>query len=252
MSTHSSIASRPRRERASRAWSTCFPYDYDAGELLHRLRDCKLTQVLHNLPAGDWAKGERGIACIPGRESEFREGVARAIDYAKVLGCGQLNCLAGIVPSGRTFDEVLPTLADNLRHADRELRKASIRLLVEAINTRDIPGFALNRTRQVAAILSQFELSNTWLQYDAYHMQVMEGDLLPTIQAHFARIAHIQIADTPGRHEPGTGEINYRFILAKLDELGYGGWVGCEYKPAAATQDGLGWMNDHINKGTLA
>lgn len=219
-----------------------FPYDYDAQDLARRLKDHGLVQVLHHLPAGDWAEGERGIACLPGREAEFRDGVQRAIHYAKALGCPQLNCLAGIVPADVTPGDVEATLATNLKYADAELAKADIRLLVEAVNTRDIPGFAMHRTAQVVAFIEKHALVNTWLQYDAYHMQVMEGDLTPTLTSQFARIAHVQIADTPGRNEPGTGEINYPFLMGRLDALGYTGWVGCEYKPRAGTTEGLAWM----------
>ncbi|MBB3329394.1 hydroxypyruvate isomerase [Halomonas campaniensis] len=220
-----------------------FPYDYPAEEIKRRLDGNGLTQVLFNLPAGDWAAGERGIACHPDRVEEFRDGVERAIAYARVLGNTQVNCLAGIKPQGVSDDEARRTLIENLRFAAKKLADAGILLIAEPINTRDIPGFFLNRTEQALAIFDEVASDNLRLQYDIYHMQIMEGDLAPTIEKHLARIAHIQIADNPGRHEPGTGEIHYPFLFAHLDRVGYRGWVGAEYKPAGRTEEGLGWLD---------
>ncbi|MFG6177663.1 hydroxypyruvate isomerase [Halomonas sp. THAF12] len=220
-----------------------FPYDFEAAEIRQRLDDNDLTQVLFNLPAGDWGAGERGIACHPDRVEEFRAGVDRAIEYAKVLGNTQVNCLAGIQPQGVSDDEARKTLVDNLRFAAEKLKAAGILLIAEPINTRDIPGFFLNRTAQALAIFDEVGSDNLKLQYDIYHMQIMEGDLAPTIEKHLDRIAHVQLADNPGRHEPGTGEINYPFLFGHLDRLGYQGWIGCEYKPAGSTQEGLGWLD---------
>ncbi|ALM53561.1 hydroxypyruvate isomerase [Halomonas huangheensis] len=220
-----------------------FPYDHSATEIKQRLEANGLEQVLHNLPAGDWAAGERGIACHPDRVEEFRAGVDTAIEYATTLGCRQLNCLAGIVPEGVSQEQAHRTLVDNLRYAAERLGQAGILLLAEPINTRDIPGFFLNRTEQALALFDEVGSDNLKLQYDIYHMQIMEGDLAPTIERHLARIAHVQLADNPGRHEPGTGEINYPFLFAHLERLGYDGWIGCEYKPATTTQEGLGWLD---------
>ncbi|MCE8010617.1 hydroxypyruvate isomerase [Billgrantia desiderata] len=220
-----------------------FPYDYSAVELKARLDEHGLTQVLHNLPAGDWGAGERGIACHPDRVEEFRAGVEKAIDYATVLGCKQVNCLAGIQPQGVSLEQARRTLVENLRYAAEKLEAAGILLLAEPINTRDIPGFFLNRTEQALAIFDEVGSPNLKLQYDIYHMQIMEGDLAPTIEKHLARIAHVQLADNPGRHEPGTGEIHYPFLFAYLDRLGYDGWIGCEYKPKTTTREGLGWLD---------
>jgi len=220
-----------------------FPYDFEAAEIRRRLEDNGLEQVLFNLPAGDWAAGERGIACHPDRIAEFREGVERAIAYARVLGNTQVNCLAGIKPEGTSDAEARQTLVGNLRYAADKLADAGILLIAEPINTRDIPGFFLNRTEQALQVFDEVASDNLKLQYDIYHMQIMEGDLAPTIETHFDRIAHVQIADNPGRHEPGTGEINYPFLFAHLDRLGYQGWVGAEYKPAGRTQEGLGWLD---------
>ncbi|MFW3615975.1 hydroxypyruvate isomerase [Billgrantia antri] len=220
-----------------------FPYDYPATEIKARLDEHGLTQVLHNLPAGDWGAGERGIACHPDRVEEFRVGVEKAIDYATALGCKQVNCLAGIQPQGVSLEQARRTLVENLRYAAEKLEAAGILLLAEPINTRDIPGFFLNRTEQALAIFDEVGSDNLKLQYDIYHMQIMEGDLAPTIEKHLERIAHVQLADNPGRHEPGTGEINYPFLFAHLDRLGYDGWIGCEYKPATTTKEGLGWLD---------
>ncbi|MBB3185138.1 hydroxypyruvate isomerase [Halomonas fontilapidosi] len=221
-----------------------FPYAFEAAEIRKRLDDNGLTQVLFNLPAGDWGAGERGIACHPDRVEEFRSGVDRAIAYAKVLGNTQVNCLAGIKPEGVSDDQARQTLVENLRFAAEKLAAEGILLIAEPINTRDIPGFFLNRTAQALALFDEVGSTNLKLQYDIYHMQIMEGDLAPTIEKHLDRIAHVQIADNPGRHEPGTGEIHYPFLFAHLDRLGYDGWIGCEYKPAASTLEGLGWLDD--------
>jgi len=219
-----------------------FPYDYGKQEIADRLGEHRLAQVLHNLPAGNWSAGERGIACLPDRRKEFAEGVEKAIDYATALGCKRVNCLAGIVPSGVDHELARETLVENLRLAAGLLGSAGIRLLVEAINTRDIPGFFLRTTDQALDIIRAVDSDNLFLQYDAYHMQIMEGDLTHRIQRHLPLIAHIQVADNPGRHEPGTGEINFDFLFQFIDSAGYGGWIGCEYKPAGRTEDGLGWM----------
>ena len=223
-----------------------FPYPWPAQELVQRLRANGLTQVLHNLPAGDWEAGERGIACHPDRVTEFREGVERAMEYARALGCEQLNCLAGIRPEGVGEPEARSTLVENLGFAAGRLEQEGLKLLAEPINTRDIPGFFLCRTAQALEIFDEVGSDNLFLQYDVYHMQVMEGDLAPTLERHLDRIAHVQIADNPGRHEPGSGEINYPFLFDWLDRLGYGGWIGCEYKPAAGTEAGLDWVRPYL------
>ncbi|WP_342149652.1 hydroxypyruvate isomerase [Methylorubrum sp. SB2] len=219
-----------------------FPYAFTKEAIHERLVRHELSLVLHNLPAGNWDAGERGIAVLGERRQEFREGVARAIDYAGTLGCRQINCLAGIAPEGVEHARLHDTLRENLSHAAGELKKAGIRLLIEPINTRDIPGFFLTNTRQAAALIEEVGSDNLFVQYDAYHMQIMEGDLARTIQENLPRIAHIQLADNPGRNEPGTGEINYPFLFRHLDAIGYRGWIGCEYRPATTTSDGLGWF----------
>ena len=239
-----------RFERAAQAGFTAveflFPYAFAAGDIKARLDANRLTLVLHNLPAGDWEAGERGIACLPGREAEFRAGVGRAIEYAKALGVTQLNCLAGKVPAGAEPAQLRQTLVANLKFAATELNQAGLRLLIEPINTFDIPGFYLNRTALAIEILDEVGAKNAFVQYDIYHAQRMEGELAATMQKYLTRIGHIQLADNPGRNEPGTGEINYAFLFAHLDRIGYSGWIGCEYKPATTTEAGLGWHRPFV------
>ena len=229
-------------EAGFKAVEFLFPYAFEAEVIKRKLDANGLTLVLHNLPAGNWEAGERGIACHPDRVDEFRAGVIRAIAYAQVLGVEQLNCLAGKVPAGATDEALRNTFVDNLRYAAKALKAAGLRLLIEPVNTFDIPGFYLNRTAQAISILDEVGADNAFLQYDLYHAQRMEGELAATAQTQLPRIGHIQLADNPGRHEPGTGEINYPFLCAHLDRIGYGGWIGCEYKPATTTQAGLGWL----------
>ena len=218
-----------------------FPYAYPAADLAAKLKEFGLTQVLHNLPAGDWAAGERGIAVDPSRVEEFKKGVDTAIEYAKVLGTERINCLAGKVPAGVTKEQAHATFVSNLKYAADKLKAAGIPLLIEPINTFDIPGFFLNYTAQAAAIIDEVGSENLFIQYDIYHAQRMEGELANTFKKYQSRIAHVQLADNPGRNEPGTGEINYAFMFKFIDEAGFDGWIGCEYKPAGNTSAGLGW-----------
>jgi hydroxypyruvate isomerase len=220
-----------------------FPYDWSCAQLAEALKHHRLELVLHNLPAGDWSAGERGIACLPGREGEFQDGVGRAIEYAAALGCRRLNCLAGIIPSGFAVAAHYDTLVTNLQFAAAALERAGIQLLVEPLNDRDIPGFFLTGTRTALDLIAAVENPNLALQYDVYHMQRMEGDLITTLTDQMARIGHIQIADNPGRHEPGTGEINFSNLFAAIDGAGYDGWIGCEYRPYGGTEAGLGWLD---------
>jgi len=222
-----------------------FPYEYKAADLRSRLDANGLKLVLHNLPPGDWAKGERGIGCHPDRVSEFRDNVGRAIEYATALGAPQLNCLAGIAPKDVPAAKLRETFAGNLKYAAGEFKKAGLKLLIEPINFYDIPGFYLNTTRQALDLIAEVGADNLYVQYDIYHAQRMEGELANTIKANLSRIAHMQLADNPGRNEPGTGEINYRFLFGWLDEIGYQGWIGCEYKPKTTTEAGLGWRAAH-------
>ena len=219
-----------------------FPYAYDKEVLAGLLKTHGLQQVLHNLPAGNWDGGERGIACHPQRVAEFRDGVDQAIAYAQALGCPQVNCLAGKLPTGVSQAQAQDTFVSNLRFAAERLKAVGIKLLIEPINSYDIPGFFLNTTAQAAAILEAVGSDNLYIQYDIYHAQRMEGELAATVQKYLPRIAHIQLADNPGRNEPGTGEINYAFLFRHLDAIGYQGSIGCEYKPKSTTRDGLGWI----------
>ena len=222
-----------------------FPYAYPKEQLAEKLAQHKLAQVLHNLPAGDWAAGSRGLACQPDRVGEFQDSVGKAIDYAKALDCPRVNCLAGIAPKDVDPARVRTTFVDNLKFAAPKFAAAGIKLLVEPINSYDIPGFYLNRTQQALDILRDVGSDNLYIQYDIYHMQRMEGELANTIKANLPKIAHLQLADNPGRNEPGSGEINYRFLFGFLDAIGYDGWIGCEYKPKGKTADGLGWRAAH-------
>ena len=218
-----------------------FPYAWDKAEIAERLQIHGLEQVLFNLPAGDWEAGERGIGCHPDRVEEFRSGVATALDYALALGCKRLNCLAGIAPAGGAEAELRATFVANLRWAHAQLAPHGIHLLAEPINSRvDMPGFWLDTPSKGLAVLAEAGVGE--LQYDLYHAQIMEGDLARFLERNLGRIGHLQIADNPGRHEPGTGEIHYSYLFRRLEELAYPGWIGCEYKPLAGTEAGLGWM----------
>jgi hydroxypyruvate isomerase len=238
-----------RFEKAARAGfkgvEYLFPYAWKKEQLVEKLGAFGLVQALHNLPAGDWNKGERGIACLPGRETEFQDGVGKAIEYAKALKCPQVNCLAGLMPAGAPAAKVRQTLVANLRFAAAALQKEGIRLLIEALNDKDVPGFCLVHTADVLALLKEVGHPNVYVQYDVYHMQIMEGNLTKTIQTNLDKIAHIQIADNPGRNEPGTGEINFANLFKSIDAAGYKGWIGCEYKPAGKTEEGLGWLKPY-------
>lgn len=219
-----------------------FPYEFDRAALAEVVLTSGIEVVLFNLPAGDWAAGERGIACHPRRIAEFQDGVGMAIDYARLLGCSRLNCLAGIPPLEAGSAKTRETLVENLRFAAAVTRRAGIELLLEPLNTRDTPGFLVNTTDAGLAVIADVGHENLRLQFDIYHAQVMEGDLARRLQENLPRIGHVQLADNPGRHEPGTGEINFPFLLDHLDRIGYAGWVGCEYRPSAATEGSFGWM----------
>ena len=219
-------------------------YDEDWGAVKALLDRHELAQALFNMPAGNWAMGERGITCHPDRVAEFRAGVETAIGFAKATGCGQINCLAGIAPSGYERAALEEVLIENLRYAAPRLADEGIRLLVEPINPQDMPGFLINSTDDYERVAAAVGHDNLYLQYDFYHMQVVQGDLLNTFKRLQDRIAHVQVADNPGRHEPGTGEINYGVIFRALDAAGYDGWVGAEYRPEAGTSAGLGWFEE--------
>lgn len=218
-----------------------FPYAYRREDLAARLAASGLTLALHNLPAGDWAAGQRGMACDPARVDEFHASVELARDYALALGVKRLHCLSGLLPAGVTHQQAHATLVANLRHAAARLAGDGIDLLIEPINTFDMPGYFLTGSAQAAALIAECDAGNLFMQFDMYHLQRMEGGLEASLRRYLPLIRHIQIADTPGRHEPGSGEIDYRHLLPLLDTLGYDGWVGCEYFPAGDTIAGLGW-----------
>jgi len=221
-----------------------FPYDFSVDALKSQLQKNGLQQVLFNLPSGDWAKGDRGIAADPERVNEFRAGVEKALDYALKLGVPQLNCLAGKKMTGVDDGRHWATLVDNVRFTADALQKKNLRLVVEAINHFDIPGFVLNRTDQVMKLIDEVGMQNVFMQYDVYHAQREEGELAATLRKHIAKIGHVQVADNPGRHQPGTGEINYPFIIRELDALGYQGFIGLEYIPSPDSNSSLSWITN--------
>ena len=223
-----------------------FPYEFPAAQIREQLDKHKLKMVLFNMPPGDWAAGDRGLACDPAKVAPFQENIGKAVEYATALGCGMIHCMAGLKPRGVNEEKMRETYIANLQFAGRELAKHNMKLLIEAINTRDIPGFYLNYSRQAFDIMHYANVPNLLFQYDIYHMQIMEGDLAPTVEKNLAKIGHMQLADTPGRHEPGTGEINYPFLFQHFDRIGYKGWIGCEYRPAGNTEAGLGWLKPYL------
>jgi hydroxypyruvate isomerase len=222
------------------------PYAYDKDGLAAALLASGVTPVLHNLPAGDWAAGERGIACHPDRIAEFEAGVGQAIEYATAFGCRQLNCLAGRVPHGVESERAVDTFIRNLRFAAPRLADEGISLLIEPVNTLDVERFLVSRSGQAIDIIDAAACGNLLLQYDVYHMHRMQEDVCAAIDGTLARIGHIQIADDPGRHEPGTGEIDFRSLFRLLEARGYSGWIGCEYLPLGATDEGLGWRQELV------
>ena len=232
------------REAGFEAVECMFPYGVEADSIAQRLERHRLSLVLHNLPAGDWAAGERGIACDPRRVGEFQDGVGLALEYAGELGSPRLHCLAGKVPHGVAPERAHATYVENLRFAAARCADQGIELLIEPINDRDVPGYLLTGTGQAARIIAESGAPNLFMQYYIYHMQRMEGDLAATLRERFALIRHIQLADVPGRHQPGTGEIHFPFLFRLLDELGYEGWVGCEYVPQGETLASLGWLEE--------
>ncbi len=219
-----------------------FPYDHPADEVAGALKEQGLTQALFNMPPGDWENGERGIAALPGRESEFHAAVDKALEYAEALDCPRLHCMAGIIPDGIDPAQAEVLYTDNLAHAAEKLASQGRTLLIEPLNHRDAPGYLLSRQDHARGIIERSHMDNLRLQFDIYHCQIVHGDLIRWMEQLLPIIGHVQIADVPERHEPGTGEINYTNVLAALDRLGYDGWVGCEYRPAGNTEEGLTWM----------
>ncbi|MBS1873016.1 MAG: hydroxypyruvate isomerase family protein [Acidobacteria bacterium] len=220
-----------------------FPYEFPPEAIEEKLRRYGIEIVLFNMPPGNWAAGERGITSIPGREEEFREGVEKALLYATRLGVPRLHAMAGIPPATADRAACRETLIANLRYAAEQLATHGITLLLEAINSRDMPGFFVNTQAESFDIVSTVGAPNLKMQMDLYHMQVMEGDLAKKLEKYASLCGHIQIAGAPERNEPDTGEIRYEYLYKKLDAMGYAGWLGCEYRPAAKTVDGLGWFH---------
>ena len=244
------FADRPFSERFAAAAAAgfrgveyLFPYDWPAHDVADWLRDADVEQVLFNLPPGDWAAGERGLACLPHRQGEFAESVEQALDYAMILDCERVHCMAGLRPAGHDEAELEATYVANLRHAADRFATIGATVTIEPINSRiDMPGYWLDGVDKAIRLLDAVDRDNVKLQLDLYHAQIIQGDLARTLEANLGRIGHVQIADNPGRHEPGSGEINYPFLFGLLDRLGYAGWVGCEYRPLTTTEAGLGWL----------
>ena len=223
-----------------------FPYEHPAEAIAQRLQAHGLTQALFNLPPGDWAAGERGLACHPGREAEFAQSLETALHYARATGCQRLHALAGLLPAGVAPAQAQAVYVHNLRLAARRAQAQGITVLIEPINTRDIPGYWLNWQQQAHDTVAEVGEPNLKVQMDFYHCQIMEGDLTRRLERHFAGVGHIQIAGVPDRHEPDAGEVAYPHLFERLDALGYSGWVGCEYRPAAGTSEGLGWARPYL------
>ncbi len=219
-----------------------YPYNYPTYEVKARLDASGLTPVLINIRAGDPDAGEFGLACLPGREADFRAAVAEAIDYAQAIGVDRANCLAGKIPEGGDREECEAVFLSNLKYAGKQFAKAGLNVMVEALNSHDVPRFLLTTSAHTVDLITRTGLANIKLQYDFYHMQIMEGDLANTVQRLLPHIGHIQFADTPGRHEPGTGEIDFRFLFGHLEDIGYAGWVSAEYRPKGRTEESLGWF----------
>jgi hydroxypyruvate isomerase len=221
-----------------------FPYDFSAQELKQQLSDNGLVQALFNAPPGNWVAGERGTASLPGRESEFRIGLERALDYASVLGNDRIHVMAGLLPSEALRERHQAVYLENLGYAAEQAAKAGITVLIEPINTRDMPGFFLNRQDQAHAVCKEVGAANLKVQFDFYHCQIVEGDVISKLRRDFAEVGHIQIAGVPDRHEPDLGELNYAWLFKEIDRLGYSGWIGCEYRPKGDTSEGLQWLRD--------
>jgi hydroxypyruvate isomerase len=225
-----------------------FPYEHAADEIAAQLRSHRVANVLFNMPPGDWAAGERGMASIPGREAQFRQSVGDALAYARALGTPRVHVMAGLLPAGADRLRHRATYVANLRYAAHEAARDGLDILIEPINTRDIPGYFLNTQADAHAIREEVGAPNLKVQFDLYHAQIVEGDLTEKLKRWLPHVGHIQIAGVPGRHEPNVGEVNYDFLFRVIDEARWDGWIGCEYKPAAGTAEGLGWMYRLIDR----
>ena len=231
-------------EAGFKAVEFLFPYDEDVPAIKEALERNGLQQVLFNLPAGNFAAGERGFANDPGRVEEFREGVGQALEIAATLGCPKLNCLVGLTLDDVPLDKQWATVVENLRYAANAAQQVNVLQIFEPLNTIDTPGFLLSTTAQALIVLDEVGHENLKIQYDVYHAQRMEGKLTATLTQFLDQIGHIQIADSPSRNQPGTGEINYPFVLSQIDAIGYRGWVSLEYKPTGTTESSLSWLRE--------
>ncbi|SOY85438.1 2-oxo-tetronate isomerase [Cupriavidus taiwanensis] len=225
-----------------------FPYEHPAAELRARLDANGLTQALFNAPPGDWAAGERGLASLPGREAEFRDAVGRALEYAGVIGNDRVHVMAGLVPADADRARYRATYLENVAYAAKAAAAQGVTIVLEPINTRDMPGYFLNRQDDAQAICKEAGAANLKVQFDCYHCQIVEGDIAMKLRRDMAGIGHIQIAGVPERHEPDLGELNYPYLFDLIDSLGYQGWIGCEYRPRAGTSEGLGWLKPYLGR----
>jgi hydroxypyruvate isomerase len=227
-----------------------YPYDLKPRDIAAAARDAGVEVVLHNMPRGDAASGEHGTACLPGREQRFRQDLEQAIAYASAVGCKRIHCMAGVTPAGSDKARLHATYIQNLRYAAGRLAECGMQVLVEPLSAGTVAGCFLSSSIQAVQVMDEAGAANIRLQYDLFHMQSMEGNLARTIERLLPRIGHLQIADVPGRHEPGTGEINFGFLFALIDRLGYSGWIGCEYNPAGDTAEGLKWAKPYLRSGS--
>jgi hydroxypyruvate isomerase len=235
------------RRAGFRAVEYQYPYEFKAEDVAAAAREAGVPVVLHNVPRGDAQRGEHGTACLPGREQAFRDDLERAIAYARSAGCTSLHCLAGVVAAGAQHTELHATYVANLKYAARRLAREEMRLLIEPVSERTAANYFLAGSAQAVRVLDEVAADNAFLQYDLFHMQILEGNLAATIERLLPRIGHMQLADAPGRDEPGSGEINFGFVLAHIDRLGYGGWIGCEYNPKGDTLQGLTWARAYLS-----
>ena len=223
-----------------------YPYEWQAGDIAAAAREAGVEVILHNMPPGDAQRGERGTACLPGREDRFHEDLERAIEYAKLARCTSLHLMAGVMPTGAERAAYHAAYVANLKHAARRLGGQGMRLLIEPLSEKTVANCFLRSSAQAAQVLDEVAANNALLQYDLFHMQLIEGNLAATVQRLLSRIGHIQLADAPDRHEPGTGEINFDFMLRHIDRVGYSGWIGCEYNPLGDTVEGLKWAQPYL------
>ncbi|WP_273860081.1 2-oxo-tetronate isomerase [Photobacterium sp. GSS17] len=234
------------REAGFKAVEFLFPYAFEADELAALLQENQLEQALFNMPPGNWDSGERGMAALPGREAEFRDSVDTALHYARVLGCPKVHAMAGIIDPRFSDEQHLETFVANIRYAADQFAQHGITLLIEPLNSRDVPNYFIAHQRDAAKIIERIDRPNVKLQFDVYHAQIMDGDLTTMIGDLAQTIGHVQIASVPARHEPSEGEVNYPHIFAALDQAGYSGWIGCEYNPKTGTKEGLNWVTPYL------